>query len=285
VRDWLLLLCLLSIQFWPVRASTYAEAIVRAQDFATLPGDGNLLTLDYPQLVTTNFAGTTYLKTLTLMKGNTWSNYYLPYVGATSLRSNGVGNEAWVTFEPELKGYLTARTNEFDVSSAASIAGRAEQALGMTNSSTHLFAVDLWVAADSLFRPTINWSPTNSATFRDWTGQDTGGPGWFAGAYAVNYYDWFTNRQQTVYAGSYAFPWTGLGYTFDWYYATNSPALVGPSEFVIGAQQSYYVAGGTPVDQFFAIPEPGIGALLLCGLALALGRRWQNSSITNKSIT
>lgn len=257
----------------PARASTYAEAVTRAQDFATLPTDGNLLTLDYPQLVTTNVAGTTYLKGLTLMRGNTWTNFYMRNVGWTNSCSNAVGYEAWITFEPELKGYLGARTNEYDVNSAASIAGRAEQALGMTNNATHLFAVDLWVAAASLFRPTVNWSPTNSATFRDWTGQDQSGPAWFGGAYGENYYDWFTNRQQTVYAGNNAFPWTGLGYTFDWYYATNSPALVGPSEFVIGAQQTYYVGGGTPVDQFFAIPEPGVGALFLVGVVLALGRR------------
>lgn len=247
-------------------AATYEEAIARAQDFAGLPASTHLLTLTYDQLITTNHSGTTYLKALTLMKGSTWSNYYLPYVGWTSARSNGVGFEAWVTFEPELKGYMAARTNEFDPGSAASIAARAEQALGMTNNGTHLFAVDLWVAADSLFRPAVNWSLTNSATYRDWTGQDPNGPAWFGSTYGGDYFAWFTNRQQTVYSGNNAFPWTGLGYTFDWYYPTNSAALVGPSEFVIGAQQAYYIGGGTPVDQFFAIPEPGASAFLLLGL-------------------
>lgn len=269
------LLALLPILLLPAGAATYEEAITRAQDFAGLPASTNLLTLTYDQLITTNYSGTTYLKTVTLMKGSTWSNFYLPYVGWTSARSNGVGYEAWVTFEPELKGYMAARTNEFDVGSAASIAARAEQALGMTNNATHLFAVDLWVAADSLFRPAINWSLTNSVTYRDWAGQDVNGPGWFSSVYSETYFDWFTNRQQTVYSGNNAFPWTGLGYTFDWYYATNSPALVGPSEFVIGAQQSYFVGGGTPVDQFFAVPEPSAVALLLLGLFILLSFRFR----------
>jgi hypothetical protein len=257
----------------PAGATTYEEALARSQDFASLPASTNLLTLTYDQLITTNYSGTTYLKTVTLMKGSTWSNFYLPYVGWTSARSNSVGYESWVTFEPELKGYMAARTNEYDVSSASSISMRAEQALGMTNNATHLFAVDLWVAAESLFRPAINWSLTNNATYRNWTGQDPNGPTWFNSVYSEDYYAWFTNRQATIYSGNNAFPWTGLGYTFDWYYATNSLGIIGPSEFVIGAQQTYYVGDGTPVDQFFAVPEPGIGALLLLGLALTLGLR------------
>ena len=276
LRNGLLLLCALLAPLLPARASTYAEAVTRAQDFFTLPTDNNLLTLDYTQLVTTNIGGTAYLEGLTLMKGSTWTNYYMPYVGATSARSNNIGNETWITFDPELKGYMDARTNEFDVNNAASIAARAEQALGMTNNATHLFAVDIFVATSSIFRPTINWSPTNSVTIRDWTGQDQSGPTWFAGVYGEDYYDWFTNRQQTVYSGNNAFPWTGLGYTYDWYYATNSPGIIGPSEFVIGAQQTYYVASGTPVDQYFAIPEPSIGALFLVGVVLALGWRRRN---------
>jgi len=270
-----LLLWLLATTLQPAEASTYAEALIRAQDLAGLPASTNLLTLSYDQLSTTNFGGTTYLKTVSLMKGSTWSNFYLPYVGWTAARSNGVGYESWVTFEPELKGYLTARTNEFDATSVTSLAMRAEQALGMTNNATHLFAVDLWVAAASLFRPAINWSLTSAATYRDWTGQDLNGPDWFSSTYGGNYFAWFTNRQATVYAGSGAFPWTGLGYTYDWYYATNSPALVGPSEFVVGAQQTYYVAGGTPLDEFFAIPEPGTGGLVLLGIALAFRLRRQ----------
>ena len=260
------LLWLFPLLLPPAGATTYEEALARSQDFASLPASTNLLTLTYDQLITTNYAGTTYLKAVTLMKGSTWSNFYLPYVGWTSTRSNSVGYETWVTFEPELKGYMTVRTNEFDVSSAASIAGRAEQALGMTNNATHLFAVDLWVAVEGLFRPAINWTLTNSATYCDWTGQDVNGPDWFGSVYGENYYSWFTNRQATIYSGSGAFPWTGLGYTFDWYYPTNSLALIGLSEFVIGAQQTYYVGGGTPVDQFFAVPEPGVGVLILLGL-------------------
>lgn len=251
-----------------VGASTYWEAIARAQDFSGLPASTNLLTLSYDRLITTNVGGATYLKTVSLMTGSTWSNYYQPYEGWAVALSNGAGYESWVSFEPELKEYVTARTNEFDTGSLTSVAMRAEQVLGISNAASHLFAAVLWVAPDGLFRPAINWTTTNAATFRDWTDHDTDGPAWFGGTYGRSYFSWFTNRQATIYAGSGAFPWTGLGYSFDWFYDTNSPGVIGVSEFVIGAQRTYYVDSGSLVDEYFdfAIPEPGGCVMVVAAL-------------------
>ena len=256
-------------------ATTYQEAIDHAQDFSGLPASTNLLTLSHGGLIMTNVGSEIYLKTVSLMTESTWLSFYQPYEWWAAARSNSVGYESWVSFEPELKDYILARSNELATTSLADVTMRAEEALGISNAATHLFAVTLWVSAESLFRPAINWSLTNAATYRDWSGHDANGPDWFSTAYGYSYIDWFTNRQATIYSGSGAFPWTGLGYTFDWFYATNSPSLVGVSEFVIGAQRTYYVDEGMLVDEYFgfAIPEPGFYITLLFGMVCVLKRR------------
>jgi len=244
---------------FPAAGDTYQDAITRASQFTTLPWDTQLLTASDAITITTN--GSTYLSVVSLMSDYVWTSFYQPHLGG--LMTNTVGHESWVTFQTELKDYLNARTSEFS-SGLTGATMRGEMALGMTNSGSHIWAVELWVPEDALFRPAINWTLTDTWTDTSWAGHDTNGPSWFLTNYGESYFQWFTNRQATIYAGNNAFPWSGLGYSYDWYYPTNSSSIVGLSEFVVSAGQGFYVAGATQVDQYL-LPEPGTAWLVLAG--------------------
>jgi len=60
------------------------------------------------------------------------------------------------------------------------------------------------------------------------------------------YTTWFSNRLDTIYtfgSNSVGYPWTGLGYTYDWYYDTNDLRRVGPAEFILGKNSAFYTVG------------------------------------------
>ncbi|MFZ2639652.1 MAG: PEP-CTERM sorting domain-containing protein [Verrucomicrobiia bacterium] len=259
ISTWVAGLMFLAAGTFPAAGDTYQDAITRASQFTTLPWDANLLTASDAIKITTN--STTCFSVVSLMSDYVWTSFYQPHLGG--LMTNTVGHESWVTFQPELKEYLNDRTSEFS-SGLTGATMRGEMALGMTNSGSHIWAVELWVPEDALFRPAINWTLTDTWTDTSWAGHDTNGPSWFLTNYGESYFQWFTNRQATIYAGNNAFPWSGLGYSYDWYYPTNSSSIVGLSEFVVSAGQGFYVAGATQVDQYL-LPEPGTAWLVLAG--------------------
>lgn len=263
-------LVLMGAAAFPAAGDTYLDAITRASQFTTLPWDTHLLTAADAITITTN--GTQCLSVVSLMSDFVWTSFYQPHAGG--LMTNTVGHESWVTFQPELKQYLNARTSEFSADLTGT-AMRGEMALGMTNSASHIWAVELWVPVDALFRPAINWSLNETWTDTSWAGHDTNGPSWFVTSYGESYYQWFTNRQATIYQGNNAFPWSGLGYSYDWYYPTNSSSIVGLSEFVVGGGQGFYVAGATHVNQYL-VPEPGAAWLVLAGSGVFYFMRRRN---------
>ena len=169
----------------------------------------------------TNQAGNLQVKVCSFMTYKTATNYY--QVGEHQL-SYG---DQWITVYPELRDFC------------AGFAGpdqplRIKQLLGMPPSAANDTVVEFWVSPDYLFRPTPEPSiastssgnlsslraPLLTSNFRIpsfWVE-------WYNATYASRNYD-MTN-------GVYnAWPWTQLGYTYDW--ASTSPTHVGLSEFVV----------------------------------------------------
>ena len=124
---------------------------------------------------------------------------------------------SWITSCPEMLDFL--KKNTFTDSSALHL--RIAQELGMPPDTKNNFFVEFWVYPENLFRPTPDPEITDHEAdlyFPSWVSQ--------------KHKDWFMNEIKNKYdtGTSTAFPWTRLGYTYDW---ANPSHPIGMSEFVV----------------------------------------------------
>jgi len=167
-------------------------------------------------------------------------------VGATNCI---VKADLWVTVAPEMKNYFPGTMPQ---------PIRIAQLLGVPPeyAEEERSMVELWVAPGDMFRPCPDPEITDrecqtafpADPFRSFASTElvraTEGPGWNV---FMNYTGWFNNRKNYLYdnarnyPASEPYPWTRLGYTYDW----GSSNHVGLSEFVVhGRKQS---GAGIPV--------------------------------------
>ncbi len=144
------------------------------------------------------------------------STQYWP-VGQTFKTSNNQAHMSWITNAPEMLDFL--KKNTFKDSSQLHL--RIAQLLGMPPDSQNNFFVEFWVYPENLFRPTPDPEITDHEA-------DLYFPSWIS----QKHRNWFLNEIQNKYDTSTtnAFPWTRLGYTYDW---ANPLHPVGLSEFVV----------------------------------------------------
>lgn len=165
----------------------------------------------------------------------TGKDYYDSYVGQDyQLPADA---NVWVTLAPELEECFTGEDAFLEPSEL-----RAKQLLGLPPDGSYSKFVELWVNPPDLFRPSpdpeINDReadldfPTrssrivafnNACTITEWKYDENRD-------ITYTYEDWFAHRKQTIYYGDHPYPWTGLGYTYDW---GNQDSDIGLSEFVI----------------------------------------------------
>jgi len=139
-----------------------------------------------------------------------WTKYPNSYpVGQNVTTSWGY---TWVTVVPEIQTFFK---NNVPADSNYSL--RTAQLLGLPASNPSTYFVELWVKPDQLFRP----SPDNEIT-------DTTASLTFPANVTAEYRDWFNSNIISSYY-PLKYPWTRLGYTYDW--GDSTP--VGLSEFVI----------------------------------------------------
>jgi len=168
----------------------------------------------------------------------TWTTHqsYFPDPGTTFNEKYTV----WVTVAPQLKKFCE------DYSAGATSAPlprRLEQLLGLPPNSGHQFVVELWVKPEDLFRPSADPEVTDyeaQLTFPDVRGYIS---------VSEHYKQWYSSTAKTRYRPSSgpAYPWTRLGYTYDW---GNSETRVGLSEFVIREGAQLTVHSVTPTNQY-----------------------------------
>jgi hypothetical protein len=229
---------------------------------------------------------------------------YEPYINSTY--TMGDTRQVWVTLAGELTDYLKARPTEW-TPHTASIADRAKMALGTPVTSKYTHFVNFWVRPQDLFRPAIQWDVSQSTMLRPASGQHDqwdpdltsykAGPAWFGTQYADKFsgttgssttlYDWFQdwwNNSDNAATGlsAFPFPWTGLGYTYDYYYqaATMTPVdyqrVVGLSEFVIAPKFSVIVASVNPIHEL-VVPEPSTWVLLVTAVGWVVVHRCRSA--------
>lgn len=144
------------------------------------------------------------------------STQYWP-VGKTIKTSNNQAYMSWITTSPEMAGFL--KKNRF--SDQASLHLRIAQVLGMPPDTQNDYFVEYWVYPENLFRPTPDPEITDHEADL-----------YFPSNASQKHKTWFLNEITNKYdtTTTSAFPWTRLGYTYDW---EDPLHPVGLSEFVV----------------------------------------------------
>ena len=168
--------------------------------------------------------GTSQVKVVSFMSYSTATQYY-----GLGWHNLSFGDQ-WVTLCPQLENFLHSYAG-------TNAALRVKQLLGLPPTAGNDTAVELWVSPEYLIRPspdlTINSAAaglpvlTNSQYI---TSYDIGK--WIS----TNFIAWYTNTYNSrnfelTSGGTNSWPWTRLGYTYDWALDTNYN--VGLSEYVI----------------------------------------------------
>ena len=139
--------------------------------------------------------------------------------------------DSWVTVAPELKDF-------FGNSMPDPL--RIAQLLGLPpgDADRKAYMLEMYVSPEDLFRPCPDPEITDGQCelefpidlFRSFDPSVL----IYADQNAVNafvdYPEWFENRTEFIYTAQYPYPWTRLGYTYDWG-SPNNP--IGLSEFVV----------------------------------------------------
>ena len=141
----------------------------------------------------------------------------------------------WVTAVPEIQQFCRSLDR-----SGAALTQRLRQRLGLRPDDAPTRFVEMWVRPSDLARPCPNPAITDRACARRPPGP--------ASVVTVDstYRAWFTQLRTTTY-GPDGYPWTRLGYTYDWHPASDE---VGTSEFIIRPGATVDVHAMTPTDAY-----------------------------------
>jgi hypothetical protein len=132
--------------------------------------------------------------------------------------------EVWVTAVPELQTFCQS----YEATEPPLIL-RMEQLLGLPPANGKTRVVEMWVPVDGLFRPSPDPEIDDQVAeleLRDPSTVES------QEAYELHR-DWYNLQVSLSYDAVNGYPWTRLGYTYDW---GNPESEVGLSEFVIWAQ-------------------------------------------------
>lgn len=148
----------------------------------------------------------------------TWTSRdgYDDHMGSSMVLSR----EVWVTVVPKVKTFC----RELRIM-PGQVFLRLEQLLGLPPENGKTKFVEMWVSPTDLFRPSPDPEVSDHEAELDFPVSDR-----FV-TVSEEYRQWFHNLTQESY-GADGYPWTRLGYTYDWGNPNNE---IGVSEFVVRA--------------------------------------------------
>jgi len=159
----------------------------------------------------------------------TWTDYrgYDDKVGQQMV----LGREVWVTTVPEVRQFAGQINGD--------PALRLEQLLGLPPHSGKTRFVELWVKPGDLFRPSADPEISDHESELDFPVSSR-----FVSV-SPSHKDWYNRLKQVSY-GEQGYPWTRLGYTYDW----GRDDHIGLSEFVVAKGAVVTVHSVTPTARY-----------------------------------
>lgn len=142
----------------------------------------------------------------------TWTSYS-GYDGMEG-ESMDLAVEVWVTAAPHMQDFCRASGLQGDALDL-----RLEQLLGLPAGNGKDRVVALWVPPEGMFRPSPDPEIDDSSAGLD-----------FPAGVAQEHKDWIEDLRASSY-GEGGYPWTQLGYTYDW--SPDADSEEGLSEFVV----------------------------------------------------
>ncbi len=168
-------------------------------------------------------------KQLLVLTWTAWDGYD-QQVGQTITTTR----QTWVTTVPELKNFCTAYN-----AGHKNLTLRLEQLLGLPPNNGKTRFVEIWVNPANLFRP----SPDPEIVDHE---AELSFPASKYLTVSPDYVTWFNNLNSQSY-GEKGYPWTRLGYTYDW---GNPASEVGLSEFVIDEKAGVEIKAVTKTEDY-----------------------------------
>lgn len=142
----------------------------------------------------------------------------------------------WVTAAPEVREFCGGLGLKDEA-----LTKRLEQRLGLKPCSKKTHFVELWVKPEDLFRP----CPDPEISDQE-CGLSFPRSKYFS--ISLDYVLWFSDLRDSSY-GAKGYPWTRLGYTYDW---GNPKNPFGPSEFVIRPGSTVRIKGAPTTAEYCA---------------------------------
>lgn len=216
--------------------SAYQESIVYAMSPEASKVSDALIEIkpENSNLVWKEIYGENYLLVVSY-KSNT--SYYEAYMDSSFYPTGNY--EMWITTAPELH----ARMQEL---AATDVDQRLNQLLGLPPGSKYGHFVEFWVKPSDLFRPCPDKEIDDSSCelcFPD--DVDQAHKEWINANRISRYYECALDDK---------YPWTQLGYTYDWNPANRTH--VGLSEFVIGKNKQIIVKAIYTTEEYLSKPNP-----------------------------
>jgi hypothetical protein len=151
------------------------------------------------------------------------------------MKSVETSRDTWVTVAPELREFCAKHRD-----TCIDMTLRVEQLLGLPPHNGKTRFVAFWVHPEDLFRPSPDPEITDFESQLDF-------PASRFIALSEEYVNWFNDLRQSSY-GPEGYPWTRLGYTYDW---GNPFGKRGLSEFVIRSGATVTVESVTLNEDFW----------------------------------
>lgn len=199
---------------------TYRNAVADARNAEPSEISRNLEAIVYynPDLV---WEGKPCESRILLLTWTSWDGYKAGEAMTTS-------RDTWVIIPKELKGFCW----QSRFLAGDRLVLRLEQLYGIPLHSGKKWFVEMWANTDDVLRPSPDPDITDHEAELDF-------PRWVDAPYR----QWFNDFKSNSY-GENGYPWTRLGYTYDW---GNPKSEVGLSEFIIkaGATITVHSVSGT----------------------------------------